>query len=274
MARARSNAKARRERSEVAIAAAEQALGEVGVRCIEDIDVDLVCGFFGAFVLYGPLVREEAHVLHSGARAIIRVAEKDRGTPRGRHSGFHELGHFRMHRADQFARCTNGDGEKRGTPFRLEREANDFAALVTMPEFLFAPMCGAAQPTIADVAAVADAFGTSLTSTAIRYAELSASACAVVLSENGRIKWRVCSDAFAGRPIKGRAVDERTRAAKLHRGDVDGGDVDRGDVEDAERRSAIAVEGEAWGGVPASEIVEESVKLGELPLVLSWLWHW
>jgi hypothetical protein len=86
-----------------------------------------------------------------------------------------------------------------------------------------------------------------------------------VCSVDGRIKWHVESDAFRGRPVKGRRLDERTRAAAL---------LADGAPEDApvEARELPA---QAWGALERTRtpIVEESLRIAGTNTVLTWLSH-
>ena len=90
----------------------------------------------------------------------------------------------------------------------VEQEADLFAANLLMPRERFLRRAGGVQAGLGGILRLTEIFGTSLTSTAVRYAECDAGACAVVKWNWGGVSWKKLSSAtFAGR--FGRMIEER-----------------------------------------------------------------
>ena len=146
-----------------------------------------------------------------------------------------------------------------------EVEANFFAAELLMPGDLFIPRICHKRPSFQLISTLATEFGTSLTATAIRYAEVSDDYCAVVVSENGKVRWWRGSSRFeerfwidAGSPLSAESV-----AGSI----FNGGDAPTGPVE---------VESEAWveirNGYGHETLIEDAFILEVYGQVLSVLY--
>jgi len=126
---------------------------------------------------------------------VERVGE--RGAPRARFTLAHEVGHYYLdeHRnalldgraAAHGSRC---DHE---SPLLAEQEADHFAANLLMPAGRFAPSAKAATPGLEGVLKLAGAFGTSLTSVAVRYAACDPLPCAAIKWGWSGAAWKVLS---------------------------------------------------------------------------------
>ena len=110
----------------------------------------------------------------------------------------HELGHYKLDTVEKSQHRCLRDDLRAFSPHQLgERRANQFAVELLMP----APIFEADMETLLDVGlasidVLTAKYATSLTSTAIRYTRLSERICAIVFSENGRIKYFAYSDRF------------------------------------------------------------------------------
>jgi hypothetical protein len=82
------------------------------------------------------------------------------------------------------------------TDINLEREANEFAAALLLPERFFASLCKGEDPSLDLVSRLAEAFNVSLTATALRFLRFCDETCAVVFSQDGYIKWLQGSEEF------------------------------------------------------------------------------
>jgi Zn-dependent peptidase ImmA (M78 family) len=151
----------------------------------------------GVLVLDGPLEGADARLLRKGSKGLIRVKDTIPETGRRRFAIAHELGHWILHKkVSQVLACTSEDMLAQYKASEPEIEANYFAAALLMPEGLFTPRIKAANPSTDLVKSLATYFDTSLTATAIRYVELSDEYCAVVISENGKVRWWRASEQF------------------------------------------------------------------------------
>jgi hypothetical protein len=168
---------------------AELLLRNLGVTGPKDIDLEAIAWTLGVRVKYRPLDGCEACIAGDAERAIITVNSRS-PRRRRRYSIGHELGHWKHHRG-QVLVCRAeeiGRGGKKDAP--AERAADTYAADLLMPGYLFRPFARAhPKLNFKTVRALADAFDTSLTSTAIRLVEAGhAPALLVCHGPNGK-KW-------------------------------------------------------------------------------------
>lgn len=110
----------------------------------------------------------------------------------------HELGHFFLPGHPQLL-FPNGDGihqSKSGfiSQEREERQADQFAAALLMPEMLFKKAIDRAGQGFPAIQTLADLCKTSITSTAIRYAKYVDDALAVIVSSGDRVEYCFLSD--------------------------------------------------------------------------------
>ena len=107
----------------------------------------------------------------------------------------HELGHY--HVDAMFAGTTgiveSAGGFHPGRKSPLEREADWFASELLVPAEQLVSRIEGQPASIRTLESFAEAFQTSLTMMAIRYAELTDRATASVLSRDGRVEWVFCS---------------------------------------------------------------------------------
>lgn len=144
----------------------------------------------GALVVEGQLDGSDARLNMAGEPAIITVASRVTEPTRRRFSIAHELGHLEMHRW-KVTLCTSTDmmdwSLKEGSQ-AVELEANEFAAALLMPERFFASLCDD-EPSMEYFIDLASRFRVSLTAAAIRYCRFTPEPVAVVLSQDGIIRW-------------------------------------------------------------------------------------
>jgi Zn-dependent peptidase ImmA (M78 family) len=185
-----------------------------------------------------------------------------------RFSVSHELGHYLLPgHPDQI--FTNGVHISRAgfvTNDMYELEADHFAAGLLMPEAPFKKEMDRHDPGLDAIEQVADRSITSLTATAIRFAELSDMAVAVIVSTAGIIDYSFLSDPMKTLPKldwlrKGMKLPAGTATARLA---ADTAQVRSG------ARITDAVDVRDWlGGTTTVEVSEESVGLGAYGKVLT-----
>jgi len=110
----------------------------------------------------------------------------------------HELGHFYLPGHPQLL-FPSGDGIHQSrsgfiSQQREERQADQFAAALLMPEMLFRKAIDRAGQGFPAVQSLADLCKTSITSTAIRYAKYTDDALAVIVSSGDRVEYCFLSD--------------------------------------------------------------------------------
>ena len=115
-----------------------------------------------------------ANTEHAGGQAA----------PRGRFTLAHELGHFYLDEHRHALRAGRAVAHRsvcdHESPILAEQEADHFAANLLMPADRFARQARRVPRGLAGVRMLAERFGTSITSTAIRCANLDVWPCAVV----------------------------------------------------------------------------------------------
>jgi hypothetical protein len=213
------------------------------------------------------------HYRRRRRRFVVFYAEAappGRPASRVRYTLAHELGHFFLPGHHAYLRSGRWLGVRadRVASRRLEREADWFAAALLMPRRPFAEAVrrrvGGRVCRLADLAALADGvFRTSLTSTALRYAQLDLAPCCVVRSERGAVRFAVASAGMRGRGlgwvarIPADSITGRFLAA-------------RGAGRGAPARGPVA--GEVWlGGAAPGPVWEEVKLLGGTGLALTYL---
>ena len=178
-----------------------------------------------------------------------------------RFSVAHELGHYFLPgHVDQVLKDgfhVSRAGFVSADPYELE--ADHFSAGLLMPSASFRKAMDACDPSLDALSAIADRCKTSLTATGIRYAELTDSAVAVIVSTGGVIDYGFLSEAMKSLPKrdwlrKGSPLPAGTATARL--------------AEEAPRvlaceRVADDIDVRDWfGGIRSVAVSEEFVGLG------------
>jgi Zn-dependent peptidase ImmA (M78 family) len=242
--------------SPIAVAAARHVLAEAAVEDPSDIQVEALALRHGALVIHGRLTTAQASIVRTRTRAVICVNERWRGTPRGRHTTAHELGHHLLHKLiDHFRQCVAANEPRDRWAWRIERDADEFAAELLMPFVLARRLCTSAHPTLEDIERIARTFRTSFESSGIRLVELTKTPCAFVLTKGGQVKWATESTTFPGRIVRGRDVNVESAAARA-----------KGRVSVVTREVA----GKVWGA-PGGSLLEDAIPVGRDGGVLSWI---
>lgn len=132
----------------------------------------------------------------------------------------HEIGHFLLPGHDQTELvCTNSDiGNWGGGSRQIEREADEFAAELLMPNALVQKIVGSGNPSLQLIEKIAGRFHTSLSAAAWRYCDLAKEPCAVVWSNEGRIEWSKRSVSFPFVLRKGASLRADSIASRASEG--------------------------------------------------------
>jgi len=199
---------------------AREILASLRIAHPSEIEMDEIAWVRGALVREAPLEGAEGRLVRRGDRGIIAVKASIREPGKKRFVIAHELGHFELHsETNQLALCTDKDllyWYRRVRP--EENDANEFAAELLMPDTLFSPRCGAGQPSLDLVEALAEDFRTTLTATALRYMEFCSHRCAIAISEDGAIKWYRAADDFGYRLEVGAKLHPNSHAIDFFNG--------------------------------------------------------
>jgi Zn-dependent peptidase ImmA (M78 family) len=127
-------------------------------------------------------------IIFGAKYAVISINKEITAPGRKRFVLAHELGHLKMHRKlERFFNCDEKafmEWHKSGSH---ETEANEFAAELLMPRELFKNESGKSTFSVSHILRLAELFKTSVTSTAIRYAELGKLPTALFYCRDGKI---------------------------------------------------------------------------------------
>ena len=185
-----------------------------------------------------------------------------------RFSVSHELGHYFLPgHVEQVLK--NGPHVSRAgfvTNDPYELEADHFAAGLLMPETPFRAAMDRYDPGLDAIDAVAELCLTSRTATAIRFAELTDAAVAVIVSTGDTIDYCFMSEAMKSLPKldwirKGSPLPEGTATARL---------AARRDAVLAGERATDEVDVRDWlGGTTGAAVSEEAIGLGRYGKVLT-----
>lgn len=178
-----------------------------------------------------------------------------------RYSIAHELGHYFLAGHPEKIMKDGEHASQAGyvTADPYELEADNFAAGLLMPSQLVRPLLRRQDPGLAVVQMVAETCQTSLTASAIRYAELTRDAVAVVISTGPTIDYCCLSDTIKSLKQlnwlkKGSAVPHNTTTARFNQ--------EEKRVVASERDSAD-IDIQDWlGGIRSVPTTEEVVGLG------------
>ena len=191
----------------------------------------------------------------------------------------HEIGHYLLegHAEHLFPPGITSHSSQAGftsvDPY--EQEADNFAAGLLMPTKPFKKLMGRSRLGFADIEAVRDACKTSLTTTAIRYAELTDDAIAVILSTGRTIDYCILSEAMKslpdlawlkrGSPVPAKTTTERFNAdeSRVLKAERDEDDIDVLDWLGGKRSSMVTEEVVGLGRYGKTLTVLSSQKIGQ-----------
>jgi Zn-dependent peptidase ImmA (M78 family) len=241
---------------------AEEIIKKLRIREPSEIDLKDIAMERGVLVRERVLKGSEARLVRKGRTGIITVDKYIPEEGRKRFAVAHDLGHFELHRESQLMFCTEQDMVVWNENKPQEIEANEFAANMLMPGSLFTVRLGKEKPNLDMVKSLAGEFRTTLTATAVRYAQLSPEPCAAVISKDGIIRWYKKSVRFRHHVKVGSNLSPNSYAFDY----FDGLDVPT---------KAMKVPAFAWlaGNVDGeAEIIEHSLVFTRYNVVLSLLW--
>lgn len=179
----------------------------------------------------------------------------------------HELGHYYLHNEYLLGGGSHNSESDFTSKNTMERQADEFAAALLMPRELFkAKIVRLSRQicTLKDVCNLSDtAFGTSATSTALRYCKCNFEACAVILSRDRKVLWADYSTDMQMLNMKfirfGSPLPSDSWSAEV-------------EPTDSGANSEGAIDSDIWFEYPRrQELWEEAMVLGHTGLVLTFL---
>lgn len=142
----------------------------------------------GVLVVEGDMKGAEGRLLRKNNSGIIRIRKGSPYEGRRRFTIAHELGHWELHAGCSQFLCDENDMRDYGRS-PLEMEANCFAAELLLPTSHFRSACSKKEPSMSLIEAMAVEFQTTLTATAIRFADLTEHKIIVVWYQANLIRW-------------------------------------------------------------------------------------
>jgi hypothetical protein len=133
----------------------------------------------------------EGRLAYRNGRGTISVGEDISLHSKERFVIAHEIGHIELHQETKTRPICDEEAlnEHKEDSQPLEVEANEFAGELLMPEDMFVNACDGSPPQLELLREIASKFRTSLTSSAIRYAQIGPQPAAVVLVKDGDVQW-------------------------------------------------------------------------------------
>lgn len=193
----------------------ESVLLSLGIERPEQIDLEAVAWSLGAIVKYRPMDKAEATIVGNGRNAVIAVNSDSRPV-RQRFSIAHEVGHWQLHRR-RLLYCAAGDiGNPSGDPLNPERQADDFASDLLLPDYLFRPrLAKLGRVRLKEIDEIAEEFQASRTATLIK--AVDASRFPVILACYGKqgLRWWKAARIVPGWWKLQRRLDEETFAGRM-----------------------------------------------------------
>jgi len=151
----------------------------------------------GAIFDEKPMTGADGRIIFGKEHAFISVNSNIPTKTKRRFVIAHEIGHLKLHRKlERFFNCDEKsfmEWHKKGSH---ETEANEFAAELLMPTTLFKTLSSKDIFSIKHIQDLATQFNTSITATAIRYAEIGKFPIALFYCQNNKIVWYRVNAAF------------------------------------------------------------------------------
>ena len=179
---------------------------------------------------------------------------------RKRFSIAHELGHLLMGHIVSIKKVCSDADMMDWYQSSQETQANFFAGELILPTKLVSSRCDIGNISFEPIKQIAKDFRASLTATAIKFVRLCPEKCAIVYSDQGKVRWFYKSPDWWPFIRKGGKLDKRTLAHDFFKGEPMEPDP-------------IEVDADAWfESRGLDEVVEHSIASSRYGFVLSLLW--
>ena len=167
----------------------EILLLDLGINEPNEIDIDAIAYCEGITVKYEELHGCEARLVGFKDNAVVTVRNNTAPT-RQRFSVAHELGHWHHHRGRSFECRVEDIGEEYNTKPEEERVADQYAANLLMPSYMFSPIASDyTAHSFNSISEISNIFNTSPIATAIRFIDLNIIPSILVCHGQSGRKW-------------------------------------------------------------------------------------
>lgn len=169
---------------------ANKLLEEVGISSLPIIPRK-ICEQLGIEYFEKPLNQIDGLLVIDALRGMICVNSSIMENGRKNFTGAHELGHYCMDglEANKFFCPRNVIGSTSSNNSPIELRANEFAAELLMPRSIYQGLVENHEPGWDSIKILSDMSETSDLATMIRYLDLTAESCALLVCEKGKIAW-------------------------------------------------------------------------------------
>lgn len=201
---------------------AKKLLEEVGLSSLPILPRK-ICEQLGIEYFEKPLNKFDGLLVIDALRGMICVNSSIMENGRKNFTGAHELGHYCMDGLDanNFFCPRNVIGATSSNNSPIELRANEFAAELLMPRFIYQDLVDSHEPGWDSIKTLSDMSETSDLATMIRYLDLTDESCALLVCEKGKIAWFRKSKTFnLYINMESRYVAADTPAFKALQGDL------------------------------------------------------
>jgi hypothetical protein len=191
------------------VAMAREALGLRRITTPCAIDLLALADDLRLFVRRAAIGNAEGRLVRSGRQGVVTIDLAAFLSEKWRFVLAHEIGHFLLHEHRYDLMCFPKAGASRADKSRTyldEQGASDFAVELLMPRAMIDALRLAGVPLPVCVRILAETFGVSLPTAALRALELTEEPCAIAYSEAGRVAWCTATRAFGVDVAKGTRV--------------------------------------------------------------------
>jgi Zn-dependent peptidase ImmA (M78 family) len=170
---------------------------EFGITNPKEIDLEAIAYDRGLIVQEKELNGCDGRIITLNKLGFIFVNSRIREAGKKRFVIAHELGHFELNKDKNLIKiCDEAafiNWNKNGPQ---EKEANEFASEILFPRIMFNDFCSKQKFSKDLIIGLANYFNCSISSTALRYAEIGNIPIAVIFSQNKTVKWYRCNKSF------------------------------------------------------------------------------
>jgi Zn-dependent peptidase ImmA (M78 family)/transcriptional regulator with XRE-family HTH domain len=198
---------------------AASILKKCGMSKTAPIDLNKIAQMYSMKIEKSNLIDSDGWIVYQMDKKWAAIKYRENlSWGRSRFTIAHEMGHFFLDNLDESeASCSIDDNNT-----DRERAANDFAAGLLMPEKTIIEKIGSNVQGIEDILKMSQMFEVSQTAAAIRLIRLTNIPSAVIVSENGKIKWGFCSNGMYLKVKRTKKLSQKTQASKMGKRGSDG----------------------------------------------------
>lgn len=193
--------------------AAMELLAKCGIHN-PPVDLNKICRQLHADVTYTDKIDFSGYIFHDQGKGFSGIGVKSDMTPgRKNFTIAHELGHLTLEHLSKGKKIECNEVGLSNS--ERERDADLFASNLLMPEKWVKEVLDDGINGMESINRISDMFQVSRTAAGRRLVETSSVRCAVIMSENGNIKWGVASRNIGGWIKRGTKLARGSQAYKI-----------------------------------------------------------